>query len=86
LIAALLLSAFPVCQPVGVDGDLADVTRAWFIERRLREDRAPEASEGVMLAAQRRALGAWARAARDPRLLREAARLAQASQVVGEVG
>ena len=56
MIAALLLSALSVCQPAGVDGDLADVTRAWFLARWLRDDRAPGASDEVVLASQRRAL------------------------------
>ena len=77
MISALLLAAFALCQPPATDAELAKSTRAWFDARRQREDRAPGVSEERVAALHRDAFAAWARAARDERLLRDGPRLAE---------
>ncbi len=76
LISGLLLAAFALCQPPALDAELAARTRAWFDARRQREDRAPGVSDELVATRHREAFAAWARAARDERLLRDGPRLA----------
>lgn len=77
MISGLLLAVSALCQPPAMDGELAARTRMWFDARRQREDRTPGVSDDLVAARHREAFAAWARAARDERLLRDGPRLAE---------